>query len=259
MTVTLLAALGAVVALQVVVWVISVRRVDASIVDIAWGLSFTVMAWVGFATGDGASGRSWLLALLVSLWGVRLAVYLARRNLPHGEDPRYAAMRRKRPDSFALWSLGSVFLLQAALAWVVALPVTLAMSDPTPASLSPLTWVGVALWAVGVFFEAVGDAQLARFKADPANKGAVMDRGLWRYTRHPNYFGDFCVWWGLFVVAAETGRALVGVIGPVLMSVLLTRVSGKDLLEKTIGKRRPGYAEYVRRTNAFFPGPPKRA
>ena len=258
MTVTLTAALAAVVAMQVVVWAISVRRSDASIVDIAWGLSFVLMAWVGFATGDGASGRSWLLAVLVSLWGLRLAVYLARRNLPHGEDQRYAAMRRKRPDTFAVWSLGSVFLLQAGLAWVVALPVTLAMSDPTPATLSPLTWVGVALWAVGVFFESVGDAQLARFKADPANKGKVMDRGLWRYTRHPNYFGDFCVWWGLFVVAAETGRALIGVIGPVLMSVLLTRVSGKDLLEKTIGRRRPGYAEYVRRTNAFFPGPPKR-
>ncbi len=258
MIVTLVATLVAVVVLQVGVWVLSVRRQDASIVDIFWGLSFALIAWVGFAVGDGASARSWLLAVLVTVWGVRLAAYLARRNLPHGEDPRYGAMRRRRPDTFARWSLYAVFLAQAGLAWVVALPVTLAMADPTPAGLTPLAGVGLGLWLVGLFFEAVGDAQLARFKADPANQGQVMDRGLWRYTRHPNYFGDFCVWWGLFVISAASGTALLGVVGPILMTVLLTRVSGKDLLERTIGKRRPGYAEYVRRTNAFFPGPPRK-
>ena len=259
MITTLLAALAAVAGLQVVVWAISVKRRDASIVDIAWGLSFTLITWVGFAVGAGAGPRSWLLAVLVSVWGVRLAGYLARRNLPHGEDPRYAALRRKRPDTFALWSLGGVFLLQAVLAWVVALPVTLAMADPTPASLSPFTWVGVALWVVGLFFEAVGDAQLARFKADPANKGAVMDRGLWRYTRHPNYFGDFCVWWGFGLISLAAPWGWLALLGPVLMSVLLLRVSGVAMLEKTIGSRRPGYAEYVRRTSAFFPRPPKKA
>ncbi len=254
---TLAATLAAVVALQVGVWVLSIRRRDASIVDIAWGLSFTLIAAVGAAVGDGVPWRSWLLVGLVAAWGVRLAAYLARRNLPHGEDPRYRAMRSRHPNDFVRWSLYSIFLLQAVLAWVVALPVTLAMTDPTPEGLTPLTVVGVGLWGVGLFFEAVGDRQLARFKADPANRGLVMDQGLWRYTRHPNYFGDFCVWWGLFVVAAETGRGLFGVIGPIVMTVLLTRVSGKDLLEKTITRRRPAYADYIRRTNAFFPGRPK--
>ncbi len=258
MIATLAATLGAAVVLQLGVWALSVRRRDASIVDIAWGLSFVVIAGVGALVGDGSAARSWLLLVLVAVWGLRLSFYLARRNLPHGEDPRYQAMRRRHPDDFARWSLYGIFLLQATLAWVVALPVTLAMADATPSGLSPVAAVGVALWAVGLYFEAVGDWQLARFKADPSNRGLVMDQGLWRYTRHPNYFGDFCVWWGLFVISAETVTGLFGVIGPVVMTVLLTRVSGKDLLEKTITRRRPAYADYIRRTNAFFPGRPRR-
>jgi steroid 5-alpha reductase family enzyme len=255
-----LAACAAVVlALLTLTWAVSLPLRDASIVDIIWGLAFVAIAWAAFlaAPDDAVAARQWLLAVLVTVWGVRLAGYLAWRNLGKGEDRRYTAMRTKRAN-FALWSLGGVFLLQAALAWVVSLPVQLGMAADGPDRLSPLTWVGVALWAVGFGFETVGDLQLARFKADPANGGAVMDRGLWRYTRHPNYFGDFCVWWGLFLVAAETGVALLGVVGPLLMSILLTRVSGRDLLERSIGKRRPGYAEYVARTNGFFPGPPRR-
>jgi len=258
MIVTMAATLGVVLVGQVAMWAWSVRRVDASVADIFWGLSFVVMAWVGMATGGGSTTRSVLLAVLVTVWGLRLAGYLAWRNLPHGEDARYAAMRRRRPDTFVRWSLGAVFVAQGVLAWVVALPVTLALSDPAPSGSPWWAVAGTALWLVGLAFETVGDAQLARFKADPANRGRVMDRGLWHWTRHPNYFGDWCVWWGLFVVAAGSGRARFGVIGPVLMSVLLTRVSGKDLLERTIGERRPGYADYVRRTNAFFPGPPRR-
>ena len=256
MIAVLLASLGAVFVLMLIGWGVSVIMNDASIVDILWGLAFVVMAWTGFLTGHGARPRQLLLAGLVTVWGLRLSAYLARRNLGHGEDFRYRAMRRRRPN-FVVWSLFGVFGLQGALAWIVALPVQLAMADRTPARLGALATIGALLWVLGLAFEAVGDAQLARFKKDPTSAGQVMDRGLWRYTRHPNYFGDFCVWWGIFLVAAESGSAALGVIGPIVMSILLTRVSGKALLEKTIGKRRPGYADYVKRTNAFFPGPPR--
>jgi steroid 5-alpha reductase family enzyme len=191
---------------------------------------------------------------LVSIWGLRLAGHIAIRKVRHGgEDPRYAAMRRRAPN-FVLVSFYKVFLLQAVLAWIVALPLmgTAASTDLTH---GPLLTVGAALWLVGFVFEAVGDLQLSLFKADPANQGRVMDRGLWRYTRHPNYFGDFCVWWGLYAIALDAG-AWWSIVSPLVMTLLLTRVSGKDLLEKSMSKR-PGYHEYVERTSGFFPLPPR--
>lgn len=253
----LLAAAASLAVLMVATWLLSLRLRDASIVDIVWGLAFVLVAVVVGIAGEGAGVRRALLATMVGIWGLRLAGYLAWRNLGHGEDYRYVAMRKKYGDRFPLVSLVVVFGLQGVLAWVVSLPVQLAAGAAEPTDLGPLAALGVLLWAVGLGFETVGDAQLARFKADPANKGQVMDRGLWRYTRHPNYFGDFCVWWGLFLVAAETGPGRWGVIGPLVMSFLLLRVSGVAMLERTIGKRRPGYAEYVARTSAFFPRPPR--
>jgi steroid 5-alpha reductase family enzyme len=258
MTSVLLSGLGGVMALMLVGWLISLAMHDASIVDILWGLAFVTIAWVTFGVGHGSSARSLLLAVLITVWGVRLSAYLAKRNLGHGEDYRYKAMRKKR-SNFALWSLFGVFGLQGILAWIVSLPVQIAMHDATPHRVGALAVVGGAVWLVGLLFESIGDWQLARFKANPASAGQVMDKGLWGLTRHPNYFGDFCVWWGLFLVAVECGSAIIGIVGPIVMSILLTRVSGKDLLERTIGKRRPGYAEYVKRTNAFFPGPPRKA
>jgi steroid 5-alpha reductase family enzyme len=189
---------------------------------------------------------------LVSLWGLRLAAYLAWRNRGHDEDRRYQAIRRRNEPNFALKSLWLIFGFQAVLAWIISLPLAGAIAGDAPLGL--LDGLGVALWAVGLYFEAAGDWQLARFKADPGNTGRVMDRGLWRYTRHPNYFGDFCVWWGLYLVALSAG-AWWTVVGPLIMSLLLLRFSGVRLLERDIGERRPAYAEYVRRTNAFFPGP----
>jgi steroid 5-alpha reductase family enzyme len=230
---------------------------DASIVDIVWGLGFVLIAATALAVGEGFDARRQLLLVLVGIWGLRLSGYLAWRNLGHGEDYRYQAMRKRWGDRFWLVSLGQVFLLQGVLMWVVSLPVQLAATADEPSSFGVLAYVGVALWFVGLLFETLGDAQLARFKADEHNRGRVMDRGLWRYTRHPNYFGDFCVWWGIFLVAAEAGPARWGIIGPAVMSFLLLRVSGVAMLEKTIGKRRPGYDEYVARTSAFFPRPPK--
>jgi steroid 5-alpha reductase family enzyme len=191
----------------------------------------------------------------VTVWGLRLTLYLSIRNLGKGEDYRYQAMRRRWGRNFPFISLGTVFLLQAALMWIVSLPVQVSMANPgDPGSLA---WLGLAVFALGLFFETVGDWQLARFKADPDNKGKVMDRGLWRYTRHPNYFGDFAVWWGLFLIAVADVSMLWTIVGPLVMSWLLLRVSGVAMLEKTIGRRRPGYEEYARTTNAFFPWKPK--
>lgn len=253
---TVTAAL-AIVVLMLVTWVVSVVMHNASIVDIVWGFGFVVVAWVVRWRVDGLPERQWLLVAMTTVWGLRLAGYLLWRNHGHGEDYRYRAMRKKYGARFPLVSLGTVFAFQGLMMWVVSLPVQLGQADATP-DLGIIAWVGVAVWAVGLAFEVIGDAQLARFKADPANAGIVMDRGLWRYTRHPNYFGDACVWWGIALVAAETGSGAWGIIGAVVMTVLLRRVSGVTLLEKSLVKRRAGYTEYVQRTSPFVPRPPRR-
>jgi steroid 5-alpha reductase family enzyme len=251
----LAAEAGLVLVLVTALWAVSVAARDTSIVDVFWGSGFVLVAWFGFALADGSPDRSLLLVLLVTAWGLRLSLYLARRNLGKGEDYRYAEMRRRHGERWPLRSLFVVFWLQGALIWIVSLPVQVAMTDPTPSGLGVLDWAGTVLWAVGLTFEAVGDRQLARFKADPANRGKVMDRGLWRYTRHPNYFGDFCVWWGIWLVAVATGSTWWTVVGPAVMSVLLIRVSGAARLERSLVRRREGYADYVARTSAFFPWP----
>jgi steroid 5-alpha reductase family enzyme len=246
-----------IVVLMVSTWAISVAVKNASIVDIVWGLGFVLVAWGVNLTADGLDARQWVLTLMTTIWGLRLCLYLAWRNHGKGEDFRYRAMRKRWGPRFWLISLGTVFGLQGVLMWIVSLPVQLGQADSTP-DLGVLTWIGLAVWALGLSFEVVGDAQLARFKADPASAGVVMDRGLWRYTRHPNYFGDACVWWGIALVAAETGTGAWGIIGAVVMTVLLRRVSGVTLLEKSLVKRRAGYGEYVARTSPFIPRPPKR-
>ncbi len=249
------AVAAGIAALMLLTWAVSVPLRDVSIIDIVWPVGFVVAAWIAFSVGGGDPGRRWLLAGLVTIWGLRLFVHLFRRNVGKGEDPRYVRMRERRPKVFWIRSLVTVFALQGALMWIVALPVQMGSVPDT--RLGVLAGIGVAVWAVGLFFETVGDWQLGRFRANPANKGRVLDTGLWRYTRHPNYFGDFCVWWGIFLVAAETGIGAASILGPILMSVLLIRVSGAALLEKDLAKSRPGYADYVRRTSGFFPRPPR--
>ena len=247
-----LAALPFLLGAAALTWIVSVVKRNVTIVDTLWSLLFVIAAVV-YAVSHAAPGpRAWLVVALVSAWGLRLAGYLAWRTLGHEEDRRYQAIRRRNEPNFALKSLWLIFGFQAVLAWIISLPLAGAAAGDSP--LGPLDALGVAVWAVGFFFESVGDWQLARFKADPANAGKVMDRGLWRYTRHPNYFGDFCVWWGLYLVALSAG-AWWSIVGPLIMSFLLLRFSGVRLLERDIGERRPAYAEYVRRTNAFFPGP----
>jgi len=241
---------------MVVLWAISVRLRDASIVDPFWGPGFAAIAWTAVAVA-GPSPRGLLLAALATAWGLRLGVYLARRRRGQGEDRRYAAMRAAHGERFGWVSLFTVFLLQAALMWLVSLPLQAGAALGREAPLGLLEGLGAAVFAAGLAFEAVADAQLARFLADPASRGQVMDRGLWSWTRHPNYFGDFLVWWGLGLAALGAG-AWWALAGPALMSALLMRVSGVTLLESTIAGRRPGYAAYAARTSAFFPWPPSR-
>lgn len=244
-------------AAMLALWLLSLRLRDVSIVDVFWGLGFVMVAHAARATSAGHGPRAWLVTALVTVWGVRLALYLLWRNWGAGEDYRYQAMRRRYGDRFPLTSLAVVFGLQGVLMWVISLPVQVAVTSPTPAALGVLDLLGTVLVLVGVGFESLGDLQLARFKGDPANRGLVMDRGLWRYTRHPNYFGDAVVWWGLFAFALTTPAHGWTVIGPLLMTYLLTRLSGVPLLEKKLTRTRPGYAEYVARTSSFMPWPPR--
>jgi steroid 5-alpha reductase family enzyme len=237
-------------------WLVSLPIRNVSIVDAMWSLMFLLAAGAYAWGQESVSPRALLALVMVAVWALRLAVYIAWRNRGHGEDFRYQQIRARNQPGFAVKSLYLVFGLQAVLAWIISLPLLAAVNST--AAFTPLDWAGTVLWTVGMVFEVVGDAQLARFKADPGNRGKVMDRGLWRYTRHPNYFGDFCVWWGFFLLALAAG-GWWSVIGPALMSVLLLKVSGVALLEKDIGERRPGYRDYIRRTNAFFPGPPRAA
>ncbi len=249
-------AIGA--AAMAALWLVSLALRDASIVDIFWGPGFALIAGASWLLGSGGDAeRRALSTALVALWGVRLGGYLAWRNIGRGEDPRYQAMRRRWGDRFPLASLFTVFGLQSLLMWFVSLPVQ-AVHVSSGGPLGALDAAGAALALIGLFFEAVGDLQLARFRADPANRGRVMDRGLWRYTRHPNYFGDCCVWWGLYLIAAATPIGIWTLASPVAMTFLLLRVSGVALLERSIAKRRPDYADYAARTSAFVPRPPRR-
>jgi steroid 5-alpha reductase family enzyme len=247
----------AVAALMLGTWLASLWRRDASIVDIVWGPGFALVAWSAFVVGDGYGPRSALITLMATLWGLRLGAYLLWRKRGEGEDFRYRRMRARWGDRFGVVSLATVFALQGALMWLISLPLQVAQVSGDPGRLTLFDFAGLAVWSVGLTFEALGDWQLARFKANPENEGKVMDRGLWRYTRHPNYFGDALVWWGIFLVALARLELAWTVISPIAMTFLLVRVSGVPLLERSLVKRRPGYAEYVARTSAFIPRPPR--
>lgn len=245
-------ALAATLAFGVAGWVVSLFKRDVSIVDSMWSLMFVACALTYFFVGTAQMPRSALLLALLMAWAVRLAAYITWRNWGEEEDYRYRRMRRNNSPWFEFKSLYIVFGLQAALAWFISLPLLAAITGVTP--LGVLDAVGVCVWLLGFFFESVGDYQLARFRANPDNRGRVLNTGLWKYTRHPNYFGDFCVWWGFFLIALSAGGWWT-VASPLLMSFLLLKVSGVAMLEKDISERRPEYADYIEKTNAFFPGP----
>lgn len=251
-----LTALPWLLGLAIIAWIVATLRRNVGLVDIAWPLLMLLgTAW--YVTSSAAYGeRALLVLVLTAIWSLRLATHLAVRNWNAPEDHRYQVIRRRNEPGFWWKSLYLVFALQAVMALIVIASTCVAVTAPASPLVLP-DFVGAAVVLGGLAFEGVADAQLSRFLAQRGNGGKVMDQGVWQYSRHPNYFGEFCVWWGMFVIAAAQG-GWWSVASPLLMSVLLLRVSGVTLLEKDIGHRRPGYAAYVAHTNAFFPGPSRR-
>lgn len=251
-----LAGLAATAVLALAAWLASLARRDASLIDRVWSLCILAAAATYFLVlPTQAVPRGLCMLSIAAVWALRLSVFISWRNWGHGEDRRYRQIRERNQPNFGFKSLYLVFGLQAVLAWIVSAPFLAGMSAGR--ALNMLDAAGIALALFGIAFESIGDAQMARFKADAANKGQVMDRGLWRYTRHPNYFGEACVWWGLWLMAMAAGGwgGAWAAVSPVLMTVLLLKVSGVSLLEKDIADRRPAYRDYIARTNAFVPGP----
>jgi steroid 5-alpha reductase family enzyme len=228
-----------------------------SVIDTAWGLLFAAIALTVFATsaGSGDDVRRALLLGLPAAWGLRLAFHIGRRSLGRPEDPRYVELLAKARGNPTWYAVRVVYGLQGLLAVLVSAPIVVGAYERAPVRVT--AWIGVALWLVGLLFESIGDAQMGRFRSDPANTGAVMQRGLWRYTRHPNYFGDACVWWGIFLVAADRWPGVLTVLSPVLMTLLLTYGSGARIMDRHMSGR-PGWAEYAARTSGFVPRPPRR-
>jgi len=240
------------------IWVLNLLLKDSSIVDIFWGAGFVVSVWVAFfSTLESAGPRDWLIAILVTIWGLRLSIYVLFRNMGKGEDFRYVKMRENSHGKWWWQSYFKVFLFQGLLMWLIASPLTAAQLPSASDALGILDYFGIGFWVIGFFFEAVGDHQLSHFKSKPENKGKVFDRGVWHYTRHPNYFGDSAQWWGYFLIAAGAGGWWT-FFSPIIMTILLVKVSGAALLEKTLKDKKPGYRDYIEKTSGFVPWFPKK-
>jgi len=236
-------------------WLISLALKNASIVDIFWGIGFVIVTWMAYRLAPGYLPRKQLVAILVTIWGLRLAIHIGIRNWGKPEDFRYVKWREENGARWWWFSFFQVFLLQGILMWIISAPILAAQTSGFPAILTPLDLIGASLWILGLLFESIGDFQLMLFKADPANKGKLLTTGLWRYTRHPNYFGEAVLWWGFYIIALAAGYWWT-IFSPILMTYLLMKVSGVAMLEKTM-KLKPGYEEYMQKTNAFFPWFPK--
>jgi len=252
---------AAVVAMMAIVMAVAIAIKNQSIIDILWGPGFAVIAAVSYALSAGSGGdgaRRLVVLALTAVWGLRLGGHIFARNRGQGEDKRYASLLRRNRGSLAAFVLRYIYWAQGRVMWFVSLPLQVAMYER--AALSAVAWLGVAVWAVGFGFETIGDAQLRRFRADPANAGRVLDSGLWRYTRHPNYFGDSVVWFGLWLLACSHWLGVLTVVAPIYMTNMLVRHTGKKLLEKHMARSKgAAYADYVQRTSGFIPRPPRGA
>jgi steroid 5-alpha reductase family enzyme len=249
-----------VMALVLLLWLLSIPLRDISIIDMAFAGLIAIALLAAYRLADAQGLIPGLIVVLVLVWACRMSIYLVRRNWGHGEDPRYTRLRQwVRPGWPFHWlSLRQVFLLQGAVIWTLTLPQQIAMVTGSSAGFGLLAGAGLGLWCLGFFFETVGDYQLSRFRADPMRRGQVLDTGLWRYTRHPNYFGELCQWWGLFLIAAEAPWAWCGIVGPLVYSWLVINVTGQRTLDKKLAREKPEYAHYMRTTNGLIPGPPRR-
>ena len=247
-----------IVGLMSLLWIISVIIRNVSIVDIFWGFGFVLANGFYFISTEGFLPRKIILLIMVSVWGLRLSGYLAWRNIGKGEDYRYQQFRSKYGGKRYWWiSFFQTFLLQGVLMWLISAPLLGAQYYGPDKNLGILDYAGIFIWITGIIFEAGGDFQLARFKADPSNKGKVLSSGLWHYTRHPNYFGDSAVWWGYGLICLAAG-SIIPVLGSLLMTALIIKVSGVALLEQNLKEKKPEYRDYIQRTSAFFPWFPKK-
>lgn len=262
-----LAALGLnlvlLVVIMIILWFISVRIRDVSFIDAFWAYGMAIMASAAFSQADDPGPLAYMIWALTALWGIRLGTHLFLRWRKDGLDPRYAKIMGHAMDkqgmSFAKAALLKAWALQIPLLFVVCLPAQLGILLANSSEIGIVGVIGAAIALIGIAFETIGDMQLKTFRANPANKGKVLDSGLWKYTRHPNYFGDFCAWWGIWLVAAQTGWPVwAAVAGPLFLSFTLMKWSGAPLLEKSLKKNRPDYVDYIDRTSGFFPMPPKR-
>jgi steroid 5-alpha reductase family enzyme len=248
----------AILSMMLALWLLSLTLKNSSIVDIFWGAGFVISNWIYFAlTSDGSMARKWLILVLATIWGLRLTLYILWRNWGKGEDFRYQKWRQEAGGNWWWYSFFKVFLLQGVLMWIISAPLLAAQISAAPDGLVWLDYLAILVWGVGFFFESVGDWQLARFKADPANKGKLLNRGVWRYTRHPNYFGDATQWWAFYLVALAGGGWWT-IFSPIIMTFFLRAVSGVTMLEKTLKNTKPGYEEYIATTNAFIPWIPRK-
>jgi len=251
-------ALIVILAMMTILWIVSIFLKNVSIVDIFWGFGFVITAGFYFFITEGFETRKIILITLVALWGLRLSVYIAWRNRGKGEDFRYREFRKKYGENRYWWvSYFQTFLLQGLLMWLISAPLLGAQYYPVNNTLTIIDFAGILFWITGFIFEAGGDLQLARFKANPANKGKVMNKGFWKYTRHPNYFGDSAVWWGYGIICFAGGSYLP-ILGSLLMTALIIKVSGVALLEKSLVDQKPQYRDYIERTSSFFPWFPKK-
>ena len=245
-------------AMMTVLWPVSIWLKDVSIIDILWSPAFAAVATACALLEPALDARAWIALALIWVWAIRLGGHVFRRWRRHGhEDYRYATIRKARGPNFPFTSLFWIFWLQALLLWIISWPLQAALSFQRP--LNALDGLGIALVVAGIVIEGIADRQLTRFRADPQSGGRVLDTGLWSWSRHPNYFGDFTMWWGFFLIGIAAGAPWWIVLGPIVMSALLIHYSGAGLMEDTIAERRPGYADYVRRTSLFVPWPPLRA
>lgn len=250
--------LGIVALMMVIGWLVSLKLENVTVVDSLWAVGFMLIAWSSLMLGPGGTLRSLLLVLMTTAWGLRLSGYLSWRNWGKGEDPRYGAWRARHGEQFGKLSLYKVFLLQAVFLWVIALSLQYGILGSVPPGITWLDALGIVIWIIGFGFEAIGDYQLARFKADPANKGRVMDKGLWAYTRHPNYFGEAMVWWGVALIVLSVPGSWWTLISPIIITAVLLKMTGVTLTEKHLVDKKPQYRDYMQRTSSFIPWPPKR-
>ncbi len=258
---TLLLTINAAVALSAttLLWLVSIPLRDVSIIDLFFAVILCAIALVSYVLADGFVERKQLVLALVLIWALRITGHLVRRNWGHGEDPRYTKLRNwaSSERDFRWLSLKKVFTLQGVVLWFASLPVQFAMFAPEPTELGWLAWLGASLWLIGLLCEAIADYQLTVFRADAGNSGKVLDTGLWRYSRHPNYFGELCVWWGIFLVACEHPLGWLTAVGPLVYSYLVVNVTGQRTLDKKLAREKPGYAQYMASTSGLVPLPPR--